>query len=261
MRDKSKTIKYAELTGYLCAYPDCESGTSIEVHHIIPLSRGGKDQYWNFIVLCRTCHKGNNLHTLWEDKIVALNNYKTYFELERFGFVLDDYNMTPAQIKNMLYDCRTHSKSESSLISRVRRLTKPQRAIAKEFGGKITCADISRIKKGVVPASLDKREALGVISKKRVPFCHHCDRYHDGSDCRPKKKPKIKQFDAKKFIFDNVFDVKYDADKFKEAALKLSPFQRKTVKDLWINSYTGITQERINIMEQRDILQNARKLK
>jgi len=34
----------------------CESQNVLEVHHIIPLSRGGNNSNLNLIVLCHACH-------------------------------------------------------------------------------------------------------------------------------------------------------------------------------------------------------------
>lgn len=35
----------------------CPSTKELDVHHIIPLSRGGNNLKTNLIVLCHTCHK------------------------------------------------------------------------------------------------------------------------------------------------------------------------------------------------------------
>jgi len=53
-----------EILGDMCLYNNCtntffrEDGTRyIEVHHIIPLCRGGEDGIWNLSVLCAHHHK------------------------------------------------------------------------------------------------------------------------------------------------------------------------------------------------------------
>jgi len=41
-----------------CCNPKCKVLLSpLEVHHIVPVSEGGKNEYINFIVLCRHCHR------------------------------------------------------------------------------------------------------------------------------------------------------------------------------------------------------------
>jgi len=35
----------------------CESSDRLDVHHILPLSRGGNNSDFNLIVLCHKCHK------------------------------------------------------------------------------------------------------------------------------------------------------------------------------------------------------------
>ena len=37
---------------------NCESDGPLEVHHIIPLRRGGTNKLNNLVTLCRTCHRG-----------------------------------------------------------------------------------------------------------------------------------------------------------------------------------------------------------
>lgn len=66
--------------GFGCFNPECKSGLEIEVHHIIPKSKGGKNEYENYIILCRDCHRGKNNHSNFKDRITALWTYKFYFE-------------------------------------------------------------------------------------------------------------------------------------------------------------------------------------
>ncbi len=62
---KVKWAKQAiKLLGHNCLFHDCnntflrEDGTSyIEVHHIIPLCRGGEDGIWNLSVVCAHHHR------------------------------------------------------------------------------------------------------------------------------------------------------------------------------------------------------------
>lgn len=40
----------------------CNSTVDLEVHHIVPLSRGGTNKRTNFITLCENCHKKRHKH-------------------------------------------------------------------------------------------------------------------------------------------------------------------------------------------------------
>lgn len=46
--------------GYRCK--GCGSTDSLEVHHVIPLSRGGTNHKTNLITLCEKCHKKRHRH-------------------------------------------------------------------------------------------------------------------------------------------------------------------------------------------------------
>lgn len=41
---------------------DCGATTGLDVHHIIPLGRGGKTVKRNLITLCRACHERRHGH-------------------------------------------------------------------------------------------------------------------------------------------------------------------------------------------------------
>ncbi|MBM3701736.1 MAG: HNH endonuclease, partial [Actinobacteria bacterium] len=60
-----KSITYVNLMNFTCAFPYCESGLNVEGHHIIPLSKGGADAFWNIISLCFDCHRRKGLHRNW----------------------------------------------------------------------------------------------------------------------------------------------------------------------------------------------------
>lgn len=85
-----KTTLYAEWIGYKCANPECNSGYNIEIHHILPSKSGGTDEYWNFISLCRDCHRRLKLHSKHKDWDIELFTYKCNQELELWGFFLDE---------------------------------------------------------------------------------------------------------------------------------------------------------------------------
>lgn len=81
---------YSIFTEGKCANPSCESESTIEVHHILPMSKGGCDKYWNLISLCRSCHDMKGLHNKHKDWDIELFTWKCYQELSLWGFVLDE---------------------------------------------------------------------------------------------------------------------------------------------------------------------------
>ena len=89
-RNNSKMRNYKDWVNYVCQHPDCDSGKNIEVHHVMPIKQGGKDEYWNYISLCFRCHRYSKLHRGWEERMTELFTFKAFWELEHFGFVLDE---------------------------------------------------------------------------------------------------------------------------------------------------------------------------
>jgi len=65
---------------YGCSNPECSFGYNLEVHHIIPVAKGGKDEYENYIILCLRCHRGKGNHKNYKQRLVILWTYKFYFE-------------------------------------------------------------------------------------------------------------------------------------------------------------------------------------
>lgn len=63
-----------------CFNPECKSGFDIEVHHIIPKSKGGKNEYYNYILLCFECHRKSKNHRSYHERRTALWTWKFYFE-------------------------------------------------------------------------------------------------------------------------------------------------------------------------------------
>ena len=72
-----------EFENFGCFNPECKSGLGLEVHHIVPRSKGGKDESENYIILCRQCHRGLKNHSNWRKRAVILWTYKFYFESKR----------------------------------------------------------------------------------------------------------------------------------------------------------------------------------
>jgi len=86
----AKSQTYVGLMNFICAFPGCISGFNVEGHHIVPISIGGEDAFWNIISLCSKCHRHNKLHSRWMDIDVELYTWKCSAELQRFGFYLDE---------------------------------------------------------------------------------------------------------------------------------------------------------------------------
>lgn len=53
---KLRTQKRDNYTCQKCKFED-KIGTKLEVHHINPVYRGGKDELDNLITLCHSCHR------------------------------------------------------------------------------------------------------------------------------------------------------------------------------------------------------------
>jgi hypothetical protein len=83
----------------MCCMPGCEHGYNLHVHHIIPVKRGGTDDYTNFICLCEYCHYHSRLHRRSEDKLLDLLVYKFYIEKLELGFTSDDMSNEEFQLR------------------------------------------------------------------------------------------------------------------------------------------------------------------
>jgi len=107
-----KTINYVKFIKYQCQNPECRHGYNIEGHHIKPKKTGGEDAYWNIIALCRKCHRGNNNHSKWKDRQTILYTYKCMYELEHFGFILDERDKDFLSHIASLFDKVSKNESE-----------------------------------------------------------------------------------------------------------------------------------------------------
>ena len=83
-RNASRMGLYKDAIG-VCCMPGCESGVGLETHHIRPISKGGRDDYVNYIVLCFHCHRCSRLHSRSEENRLVLLTYKLYRELTILG--------------------------------------------------------------------------------------------------------------------------------------------------------------------------------
>lgn len=66
--EKRKKFKKLRLSGELkkpkiCSC--CGKKDNLHLHHIIPMSKGGPDNYYNLIYVCDDCHE--NIHNLYEE--------------------------------------------------------------------------------------------------------------------------------------------------------------------------------------------------
>ena len=73
-------IKYLKKYGWKCMHPECKSGFEIEVHHIVPLSKGGVNDENNYIILCRKCHGRVRKGSRSGELEIELSVYKYYAE-------------------------------------------------------------------------------------------------------------------------------------------------------------------------------------
>ncbi len=89
LRNLTKAKKYKKAIGECCD-PNCNFGYGLETHHIIPLSKGGVDDYVNFIVLCAGCHHGKGRHGRYTETQIELMTYKFYVEIVKLGYNSDD---------------------------------------------------------------------------------------------------------------------------------------------------------------------------
>jgi DNA-directed RNA polymerase subunit RPC12/RpoP len=56
-----------------------------EIHHIIPISKGGRDIEANIILLCLKCHDKEGLHSQYQENASELLFFKYYAELNGKG--------------------------------------------------------------------------------------------------------------------------------------------------------------------------------
>lgn len=69
-----------KLQSILLSYP-CENchwqDGPRDVHHILPVCKGGKNELYNLITLCPNCHRLAHRNLLLEDKLKELVNFRT----------------------------------------------------------------------------------------------------------------------------------------------------------------------------------------
>ena len=86
-RKHSKANIYRELFAQ-CMIKGCTEPAQ-ETHHIVPLSKSGKDTFANFICLCHDHHRHYKRHRDWQEQQEELFIHKFYNELSVLGFTSD----------------------------------------------------------------------------------------------------------------------------------------------------------------------------
>lgn len=99
---------YERLLGHRCCRPGCprEKGVWLEwrfvVHHIVPRMIGGLDRGWNYLLLCRNCHR----EIQYRVPVKTQFEWKAAIEIELFGMVLDERNQASREFFNKIIDWR-----------------------------------------------------------------------------------------------------------------------------------------------------------
>jgi 5-methylcytosine-specific restriction endonuclease McrA len=91
MKRKSWIAKnYLKLINYKCAYPGCPFA-AVEIHHIIPISKGGLDEIRNMVSLCWMHHRQNinHIHKDYEKHEISLATMKHMLEFQEVGHIID----------------------------------------------------------------------------------------------------------------------------------------------------------------------------
>ena len=81
-RNKNKLLKHGtrKLQAILLTLPCANCGWNIgprDVHHILPVCKGGKNEMDNLITLCPNCHRLSHRNLLSEDKLKELVYLRT----------------------------------------------------------------------------------------------------------------------------------------------------------------------------------------
>lgn len=63
-----------ERDDYTCQ--DCGTTNNLEVHHILPISQGGKNELSNLRLVCKDCHKNNYKHVHYPKDKSKLTPYE-----------------------------------------------------------------------------------------------------------------------------------------------------------------------------------------
>ncbi len=80
--------------GYRCAVPTCRTILTIDIHHIIHVSKGGGNEVSNLIALCPTCHALHHKGVIsgeairsWKGILMAMNHAFDRESIEHLFFL------------------------------------------------------------------------------------------------------------------------------------------------------------------------------
>lgn len=83
--------------GYRCGVPTCRNILAIDLHHLVRVSDGGKDEPTNLLALCPNCHALHHRGTIpqeafyaWKQVLVSLS---AAFDIETVDLMLFLYKM------------------------------------------------------------------------------------------------------------------------------------------------------------------------
>ena len=90
---QKKKDLYVEMIGR-CSMPNCVWGKNLEVHHIIPRKFRKDENFDNYLVLCRKCHRGREYHHFlkYKDNLLRLFTIKILIEQKILGFDSSEYD-------------------------------------------------------------------------------------------------------------------------------------------------------------------------
>ena len=91
--------------GFRCAVPTCRGILAMDIHHIVEVSKGGKNDLTNLIVLCPTCHSLYHRGNITPDAIYTykamLVTLSNAFDREAIDLLLF-LNKIPTEHQNYL---------------------------------------------------------------------------------------------------------------------------------------------------------------
>ena len=77
-----------EEAGFMCAVPNCNTTSPLDIHHIVYQENGGLDEDDNLICLCRNCHGRVHLNEIPD---ISIRTYK--IRLQRVSLDLDPHEI------------------------------------------------------------------------------------------------------------------------------------------------------------------------